>query len=364
MGGPVSADVPSGTVDDFAHMWTWFATHCHDTSPLYERISLAVAGDRALLEYLRTVPPAAQLPPALLAAVHYLVLDGADHALAAIYAGEVHEDPGPPFLNFWRAHRDAVDHILASRHIQTNDCGRSALIAPALTWVASRFDIDRPLALVDVGASAGLNLRCDRYRIDYGSFGATGPDDSPVRIVCKVVGGRPPIAPRLPPIVSRIGIDRSPVDLGDPDDVRWLLACVWPDSGRLERTAASIRLAQADPPRVLAADANEALPGVLAGLADGAVATVVTTWAFAYLAPGERQEFIGHLAAASHLRDIAWVSAEGPGTVEPLEAEVASHPDRAGSDVLGAVLFHAGVPQTRLLGFAQEHGGWIDWRAD
>jgi hypothetical protein len=164
--------------------------------------------------------------------------------------------------------------------------------------------------------------------------------------------------------VSRIGIDRSPVDLGDPDDVRWLLACVWPDSGRLERTAASIRLAQADPPRVLAADANEALPGVLAGLADGAVATVITTWAFAYLAPGERQEFIGHLAAASHLRDIAWVSAEGPGTVEPLEAEVASHPDRAGSDVLGAVLFHDGVPQTRLLGFAQEHGGWIDWRAD
>ena len=49
--------------------------------------------------------------------------------------------------------------------------------------------------------------------------------------------------------------------------------------------------------------------------------------------------------------------------VEPLEAEVASHPDRAGSDVLGAVLFHDGVPQTRLLGFAQEHGGWIDWRA-
>jgi hypothetical protein len=357
----VSADVPSGTTDDFAHMWTWFATHCHDTSPLYERICLAVAGDRALLEYLRTVPPSAQLPPALLAAVHYLVIEGADTALAAIYAGEAHEDPGPPFLDFWRAQRDAVDRILATRHIQTNDCGRSALIAPALTWVASRFG--RPLALVDVGASAGLNLRCDRYRIDYGSYGTTGPGDSPVRIECKVVGGRPPIAARLPPIESRIGIDRSPVDLGDPDDVRWLLACIWPDSGRLERTAASIRLAQADPPQVLAADANEAISGVLAGLGDGALVTIVTTWAFAYLSMGDRQEFVGRLAAASHDRDVAWVSAEGPGTVEPLEAEVATHPDRGGSDVLGAVLFRGGVAQSRLLGFAEDHGAWIDWRA-
>jgi hypothetical protein len=279
----------------------------------------------------------------------------------AIYAGEAHEDPGPLFLDFWRAQRDGVDHILATRHIQTNDCGRSALIAPALTWVASRFG--RPLALVDVGASAGLNLRCDRYRIDYGSFGTTGPGDSPVRIECEVVGGRPPIAPRLPAIVSRIGIDRSPVDLGDPGDVRWLLACIWPDSGRLERTAASIRLAQADPPQVLAADANEAISGVLAGLVDGALATIVTTWAFAYLSMEDRQEFVGHLAAASHDRDVAWVSAEGPGTVEPLTAEVATHPDRAGSDVLGAVLFRGGVAEARLLGFAQDHGAWIDWWA-
>jgi hypothetical protein len=108
---------------------------------------------------------------------------------------------------------------------------------------------------------------------------------------------------------------------------------------------------------VLAADANEALPGVLAGLDDGAVATIVTTWAFAYLDHEERQEFIGHLAAASHHRHVACVSAEGPGTVEPLDADVASHPDRAGSDVLGAVLFEDGVQEARLPGFAQGHGG-------
>ena len=251
----MTSDVPSGTVGDFARMWAWFATHCQETSPLYERISRAVAGDRDLLERLRATPPSAQLPPALLAAVHYLVLSGADHPLAELYAGRAEGDPGPHFLDFCRDHWDDVDDLLSTRHIQTNDCGRSALIAPGLTWLAPA-SADR-FSLVDVGASAGLNLLCDHYRIDYGSFGATGPPDSPVAIHCRVAGGDPPIADRLPTFMSRVGIDRSPIDLTDPTDVRWLLACVWPDSGRLERTAASIALAQQSPPRVIAADAND-----------------------------------------------------------------------------------------------------------
>jgi len=357
----VSAGVPSGTTDDFAHMWAWFATHCHDTSPLYERISLAVAGESELLEYLRTVPPSAQLPPALLAAVHYLVLEDADTALAAIYVGAAHEDPGPLFLDFWRAHRDAVDHILATRHIQTNDCGRSALIAPGLTWLAPRFG--GRFSLIDVGASAGLNLLCDSYRLDYGPFGATGPADSPVAVECRVTGGEPPIADRLPAFVTRLGIDRSPIDLTDPTDVRWLLACVWPDSGRLERTAASIELAQQSPPRVIASDANTALPDVLTGLPPGVAAVIVTTWAFAYFSLEDRQEFIALLDAASLQRDIAWLSAEGPGTVEPLFEAAAAHPDPSGSDVLGAVLFQGGTHQGKFLGFVGAHGAWIDWRA-
>jgi hypothetical protein len=357
----VSTDVPSGSVDEFAHMWAWFATHCQETSPLYERISLAISRDRDILEYLRTVPPSGQLPPALLAAVHYLILDGADDRLAALYAGRAQEDPGPLFLDFWRTHRDAVDHVLATRHIQTNDCGRSALIAPGLTWLASH--IDGPFALVDVGASAGLNLLCDNYRIDYGSFGATGPVASPVEIHCRVAGGEPPIADRLPTFVTRVGIDRSPIDLTDPTDVRWLLACVWPDSGRLERTAASIELAQQSPPRLIAAAANTALPDVLTGLPPGTAAIIVTTWAFAYFSLEDRQEFIALLDAASLQRPVAWLSAEGPGTVDPLFEAAAAHPDPSGSDVLGAVLFDGGAHRGEFLGFVGAHGAWIDWRA-
>ena len=83
----MSADVPSGTLDDFAQMWAWFATHCHDTSPLYERISLVVAGDRDLLERLRAAPPSAHLPPALLGLLDSGQKDAFNAAIAQAPAG-------------------------------------------------------------------------------------------------------------------------------------------------------------------------------------------------------------------------------------------------------------------------------------
>ena len=103
----------------------------------------------------------------------------------------------------------------------------------------------------------------DRYRLDYGPHGATGPIDSSVRVPCEVLGGDPPIADRLPHLDQRVGIDLAPVDLSDPRDARWLVACVWPDSGRSGRVEASIRMVQQDPPTLLAGRANAVLPSVL-----------------------------------------------------------------------------------------------------
>jgi hypothetical protein len=105
------------------------------------------------------------------------------------------------------------------------------------------------------------------------------------------------------------------------------------------------------------------LPDVLTGLPAGAAAVIVTTWAFAYFSLEDRQEFIGLLDAASLERDIAWLSAEGPGTVEPLFEPAAAHPDPSGSDVLGAVLFEGGAHRGEFLGLVGPHGAWIDWRA-
>jgi hypothetical protein len=344
---------------EFATMWEWFSAHC-PTSPLYARISQAVASDPEVLDLVRSAPPAAHLPPALLAAVHYLILEGSDHPLTDVYAGRSEGDPGTLFLDFFRSRQEDVMALLAVRHIQTNECGRSAVLGPGLTWVASQ--LNGPYCLIDVGASAGLNLLCDRFRIDYGPHGATGPLDATVQFSCQVVAGRPPIADRLPAFVSRIGIDRSPIDLTNPDDARWLLACAWPDTNRLERTAAAIRLAQSNPPQVVRGDATAALGGVLEALPGHATAIVMTTWAFAYLSVEDRVTFVRLLDQASHHRPIAWLSAEGVGTVDAFANEASTHDDIEVPDVLGAMIFEGGRRRAELLAFTQEHGAQLAWR--
>jgi hypothetical protein len=346
--------------DSLASLWRWFAEQqFRGYSPIYERIADAVAGDREVLELLQEAPPAAHLPPAPLGAARYLLLDGLEHPLADVYDGRSDADPGPLFLDLCRTERSKLLALLQTRRVQTNDCGRSAIIGPALTWVAGR--LPGPYCLVDVGASAGINLLCDRYRIDYGRHGATGPADSTVRISCEVTGGDPPIAERLPELAQRVGIDLSPIDLSDPADARWLLACVWPDTGRAERVEASIRLAQHDRPRVVAGRANAVLPTVLAGLPAGATAIVTTTWAFSYFSLEERVAFVDLLRDESARRPIAWVSADVGGTVDAL-AELGAG-DSSGPDVLGAVLLDGGVDAVQVLGYVHEHGNWIDWRA-
>ncbi|MBV8304383.1 MAG: DUF2332 domain-containing protein, partial [Acidimicrobiia bacterium] len=236
-------------VRDLGAVWELVAdTAFGSRAPLYDRIARAVARDDEVLALVLEAPPEGHFPLTLLAAVHYLVLSGVDHPLAAVYAGQSDADPVPLFRDLCLSHRDEIVGLLAVRHVQTNEVGRSALMGPALAVAAER--LRRPLALIDVGASAGLNLRCDRYLLDYGERGRTGPAHAAVRIPCEVAGGNPPIRPSLPPVVAAVGIDRSPIDVTEPDDARWLLACLWPETGRLARTELAIAEAAIDPPVV------------------------------------------------------------------------------------------------------------------
>jgi hypothetical protein len=347
-----------------ADLWIHIAdTGCRDYSPLYDRICRTVAGSDAALALVQQAPPAGHFPNVLLGAVHYLLLGGLDHPLGAVYAGESDADPGPLFVDLCLTHRAEILELLATRHTNTNEVGRSAVLGPALTAVAER--LGAPLGLVDVGASAGLNLFCDRYRLEYGAAGATGPADAPVRIECAVAGGEPPIAAALPEIVSRTGLDLDPVDVRDEDGTRWLLACVWPDTGRLPRTRLALDEARKDPPRIIAGDAVDGVADLVLAVPDGATAVVTTTWVLAYLPRARRVAFRQALTAASRERPVAWISAEGPGVVDRFDGiEPPSDAQGMESSVFGLLTFRAGaLDTTELLGFVHPHGGWIDWRA-
>jgi hypothetical protein len=344
-----------------ALVWEEFAEReCRGYSPLYERISRSVARDDELLALTTAGPPSARQPNVLLAAVHYLLLGGLDHPLADVYAGRSSADPSPLFREVCLTHCDEVLALLASRRTQTNECGRSAVIVPALAWVAAHGG--EPLALLDVGASAGLNLLCDRYRIDYGPAGVTGPPDSPVRIDCRVLNGRPPLAARRSALAACIGLDRAPVDLHDPDAARWLLACVWPDTGRLERTASAIALAREAEPEVVAGDAVADVVSLLGRLPTHATPCVSTTWILAYLTHEQRDAFVEQLAQFAARRPLTWISAEAPGVVECIEPGEPPGHDPTTPSLLGAVRFDEDGVTPTMLGWVHPHGRWIDWR--
>lgn len=346
-------------LDDLADLWRWFADglmtgYC----PLYDEIARSVASDRELLALQQSARPHAHLPTMLLAGAHYLLLGGLEHPLAEVYAGRSSAPAAPLFRQLCLEHSTALVEVLNARTVQTNEVGRSALLGPALTWAAG----GEPVQLVDVGCSAGLNMLCDRYRLDYGTHGVTGPGDSPVRIACRVVAGSPPIAPSLPVIAGRVGIDLDPPDLTDPDDARWLLACVWPGTGRFQRAARAIELGRADPPPVLQGDAVETLPGVLAGLGEGRV-VVVNSWSYAYFSVEQRQSYVDLLADVGRSRPLVWLNMEGPGVVELSAPEIPSA-GSAESDVLSGVTFGAGAPpRAEVLAFVQSHGASVSWRA-
>jgi hypothetical protein len=257
-------------------------------------------------------------------------------------------------------HRDEVLTMLRDRSIQTNECGRAPAIALGLAAVTAA--MGRPEALVDAGASAGLNLLYDCYRLDLGEAGVWGDPRSPVVCGCEVRGGLPSSL-RFIDVPVRIGLDRAPVDVTDPVAARWLLACTWPDTGRLERLRAALAIAGASPPDVRAGDLVTGIGPLLDGIDGDGLVCVVTSWVLSWLAVDQREAFLEALVAAGSRRPIAWLSLDVAGTVPGIDAENSPTSTLTGAPCLiGLTTFGpAGVESQRPLAHVHPHGVAVQW---
>jgi hypothetical protein len=209
----------------------------------------------------------------LMGAVHRLVLDGRAPELAAFYPSA----GGVVAAGVRRSFRDLLEHRraevapLVAHPVQTNEPGRSAALLGGFLEVAEQTGL--PLRLLEVGASAGLNLRWDRYfyTAPRGTWGAT---DSPVRFDPAFVEGTPPLHVR-PEVAERRGCDAGPLDATDPADQLTLLSYVWPDQEqRLAQLRGAFEVAATQPVSIDRADAIGWLELVL-GERRAGVATVV-----------------------------------------------------------------------------------------
>jgi hypothetical protein len=240
------------------------AREAHGVSPTYERLSYAVSRDREILALLDALPPASRQPNLLFGVVRLL-------------GGPV-EDP-TAFRDHTLGNWPAVAAELRVRITQTNEAGRCAVLLPVLAA------LPQPLALLEVGASAGLCLYPDRYAYRYGDH-VIGSGE-PV-LECVATGMAPPA--RLPEVVWRAGLDLHPLDVTDPADVAWLDALIWPEhSHRRARLRAAAALAAADPPLLVRGDLVDDLPGLAARAPAGSTLVVFHT-SVLYQVPAPRRD--------------------------------------------------------------------------
>ena len=321
------------------------------TSPLYAYLAARISEDGEIASIIDVAPPAQRLGVLLLAAVHYLLLRGDGHELARHYeslGGGDAGDPYPAFRDFCLRRRTNLEHLCATRSVQTNEVRRSAYLMPAIAAIGTR------VHLLEAGASAGLNLVFDRYRYDYGGHGATGDAASPVRIATEVRGGF--AAPAMPSIDHRRGLDLNPLDATDPDTLLWLRACIWPEHH--ERRAlleAAAAVAATDPPAVTRGSATTDLADVARTLPDGPLC-VLHSVVLPYVDEPGRAAFRTQLDAIASERDLYVVSGEGAKAINDVFGTSFEH-----GDGFCVTLTHDG--ETRLLGRAGFHGEWIEWPA-
>lgn len=303
---------------DISEEFEWYADWAADVSPLYERLARGVADAPRLLDIAGEAPDGQPPPQLLLGAVHALLLRGVDHPLARFYptctdapAAPGETDPFPSFRSFCLEYETEIREIVASRRVQTNEVGRSAVLLPAFERVARRVG-RAPLALVEIGASAGLNLCWDRYRYEYDGYGAYGRLDSPVTIESTVRGDRtPPLPDRLPDVTHRVGNDLNPLDVTDAEDADWLRALVIPDQQeRHERLAAAIDLVREAPPELVAGDARETLDALVARAPEEASVCVFSTMTLYQLEADGVAEIRKELVEASRTRPLHWLSGD------------------------------------------------------
>lgn len=243
--------------------------------------------------------------------------------------------------------------VMRSHRTQTNEVGRCAVLLPALP--------PGPLALVEVGASAGLCLLLDRFYYELGPT-SVGEVTSPVQLRCRVAGSVP-APPAIPRIVWRRGLDARPIDVRDDEAVRWLLACVWPDHPeRRRRLQGAISVARADPPTVTPGDLVDDLPGVLAGVPDDAQLVVFHSATLSYVSPDRRLAFADILATASRSRNLVWLSNEAHGVLREMTA--LAPPVSEVRFLLGRTNFTDGRRRDELLALAHPHGAEVAWLRD
>lgn len=315
-----------------------FATYAAGNSPCFEAWALGVAEDIDAQSWIAQLPVAKQQPNLVFAAARWHGLD----------APAPYSDLRQTLLG---DDGRIVDTIM-SRATQTNEVGRLATLMPAFASVAG----DRPIGLLEVGASAGVCLYPDRWSYEWSLHNRTVSCGGDTRRLRAETSGPVPFPAAPPDVAWRGGIDLNPLDATDPVDRRWLVTLVWPEhDDRRAQLEQALEIVRRDPPVLKRGDLLEELPSLaqeaLAALpADGRL-IVFHSAVITYLEDDGRDRFAALMHELMTDPRVHWVSNERPRAV-PSVAATGPEPPPA-RYVLGV--------DGRSVGHTHQHGRSLHW---
>ncbi|OBA81149.1 hypothetical protein A9W99_14955 [Mycobacterium sp. 1164966.3] len=325
-------------------------------SSMYDELFERVADDveaggvfATILAGREDAPSPQAVPLRLLGGLHRMVLDGRASALRRWYpstGGSWDAQAAWPEIVRVAAANTGVLRAALDQPPQTNEVGRSAVLVGALLRINHGFDL--PVRLFEIGSSAGLNLRADRYHYRFAG-GQWGPADSPVTIDDAWHGALPP--PGALRIVERYGYDIAPLDVSRADGEMTLLSYVWPDQrARLDRLRGAIAVAREVPAVLVRDTASAAVAGV--SLTDGALTVLWHSITWQYLSVDER----------AAIRDGVDALAGQADTRSPF-AHLTLEPARDGGELKFLVRVRSWPGgELRVLGECHPHGPPVNWQ--
>jgi hypothetical protein len=303
----------------------------HGKSALYEALAHGVSTDPETLAYLLTLPVEKRQPNLLLAAVRHLCGTAANW---------------PAFRTSLLANSDAVRACMLEHATQTNEPARCTTLLPVLA------QLPQPLALIEVGASAGLCLLPDLYAYDYAGKHIHPPAGTEPPVFQCVANTATPLPTAVPKIVWRAGLDLNPLDITDPTQAAWLETLVWPEqTERLENLRSAMRVAASAPPRVVKGSLlGDDLARLCQQAPGDATLVVFHTAVLAYISdPTARQEFAERVTSLCPY----WIANESPRVLPEISAQTGPGP-------IGHFLLSVnGSP----VAWTDPHGAAIDWIA-
>lgn len=291
-------------------------------SPVMHTWAAEVSRDSETIDLIRTLSPRERQPNLVFSAARFLAPELVDPQQK-----EPRPDEYERLRQVLHEQWSAITRITATRHTQTNEAGRIGVLLPLLARI--QHDDGRPLALIELGASAGLCLHPNswayRYSDSDGRMLRSLNAGAPAGTLTLISKGEVRLPAAMPDIGWRVGVDLHPINPADADDATWLRALIWPgQTHRLERLDAAIADATRDPVQILPRDITS--PGLL----DELLALVPTEYlpvvfhsaTLAYLDTADRDAVSARLAGAVAQGRIRWVSNEGSTVVPSIHAEL------------------------------------------